>query len=357
MKKILIITQKVDKDDPVLGFMHRWIEEFAEQVERVEVICLWEGKHDFGRETYDPRCNVPFRNVVVRSLGKNRGFSKLRQLVRFWKFCLEIRDIDGAFVHMNAVYVPLGWLIWRMHGKKIFLWRNHPEGSLLAKVAYGLADRIFFTSPYAHAAGNDKAEQMPAGIDTRRFRPNPSIVKKPGSILMLGRIAPVKRLEKVIAAANILNGSGIPFTLDIVGDAEKVDSAYVRGIHKATAALLEKGRIVFRPSIKNSDAPQCYAEHELYINATLTGSYDKTVLEAMACGSLPLVANRSFKDVLPPEFLFQENDPEELAAKIKNALALAPKERENLANQLGSYVVKKHGLDILIKLVLECYDR
>ena len=30
---LLLITQKIDKDDPILGFFHRWVEEFAKHFE------------------------------------------------------------------------------------------------------------------------------------------------------------------------------------------------------------------------------------------------------------------------------------------------------------------------------------
>ena len=44
--KLLICTQKVDKNDSVLGFFHRWIEEFAKHCEKVTVICLQKGDDD-----------------------------------------------------------------------------------------------------------------------------------------------------------------------------------------------------------------------------------------------------------------------------------------------------------------------
>ena len=58
--KLLIVTQIVDKNDPILGFFHRWIEEFAKHVEHIEVICLKEGKH-----------KLP-SNVHIHSIGKEQ---------------------------------------------------------------------------------------------------------------------------------------------------------------------------------------------------------------------------------------------------------------------------------------------
>jgi len=72
--KLLIITQIVDRDDAILGFFHRWIEEFAKHCEQITVICLKEGKH-----------NLP-KNVQVLSLGKEDGASKVRYLFNFYRF-------------------------------------------------------------------------------------------------------------------------------------------------------------------------------------------------------------------------------------------------------------------------------
>jgi len=56
--KLLIITQKVDMNDDVLGFMHGWINEFAKHCEKITVICLQKGEHELSD------------NVKVLSLGK-----------------------------------------------------------------------------------------------------------------------------------------------------------------------------------------------------------------------------------------------------------------------------------------------
>ena len=45
--KLLVVTQAMDEQDPVLGFFVRWVEELAKRAERIEVICLKEGKHEY----------------------------------------------------------------------------------------------------------------------------------------------------------------------------------------------------------------------------------------------------------------------------------------------------------------------
>src|SRR4051812_38865336 len=95
--KLLITTQKVDKNDPEFLFFYRWIEEFATKFSLVTVICLEERKHDLPA------------NVKVFSLGKEQGESKLKYIKRFFSLIwAERANYDSVFVHMNPEYAVLG---------------------------------------------------------------------------------------------------------------------------------------------------------------------------------------------------------------------------------------------------------
>ena len=138
--KLLILTQKVDKNDPILGFFHRWIEEFAKYCEKITVICLQKGEY-----------NLP-ENVKVLSLGKEeisqklkvyKVKSKLLFIFNFYKYIWhERKNYDTIFVHMNQEYVLLGGIFWKLFGKKIYMWRNHAKGGWLTRLA------IFFQTKY-----------------------------------------------------------------------------------------------------------------------------------------------------------------------------------------------------------------
>ena len=70
--RLLIVSQKVDIEDPILGFFHGWLLEFAKQCEEVTVIGLEVGKYALPK------------NVKVYSLGKEAGQSRLKYLFRLW---------------------------------------------------------------------------------------------------------------------------------------------------------------------------------------------------------------------------------------------------------------------------------
>jgi len=138
---LLILTQKVDKNDDLLGFFHGWILEFAKQYEHVIVVCLQKGEYELPE------------NVDVLSLGKERGTSRVRYILNFFKYIIQTyKRYDSVFVHMNQEYILLGGLLWKVMKKKVFFWRNHPKGTFLTNIAVFFSNKVFYTSPFSYTA-------------------------------------------------------------------------------------------------------------------------------------------------------------------------------------------------------------
>ncbi|MDO8729334.1 MAG: hypothetical protein Q7K26_05655 [bacterium] len=272
--KLLIVTQKVDRNDPILGFFHRWIEELANNFEKVTVICL--GKGEF---------NLP--RVKVLSLGKGEGVSKLTYLFRFYKYIWgERNNYDAVFVHMNQEYVLLGWKVWFILGKKIYLWRNHAKGNLLTDLAVLLSNKVFCTSPSSYTARFKKTKIMPVGIDTNFFKPDPNIIREKNSVLLLGRISPVKKVIEFIDW--VKSGS---YRATIAGPILAEDKEYGALILKSLTP-----NIKYIGPVTQEEARKLYQTHEIYANFTSAGSMDKTIFEAVACGAKLIVHNPDLKN-------------------------------------------------------------
>lgn len=295
--KLLITTQAVDKNDPILGFFHGWLTEFSKHFEHIHVICLREGKH-----TLPP-------NVSVYSLGKEHTENKFSYV---WKFYAHVRKIrseyDAVFVHMNPHYILLYGLMWRIFGKDIYFWRNHARMNVMTRLAAPFARRVFYTSPFACTARYVHGVQMPVGIDTNVFALNKESRTRTKKILFLGRISPVKKIEILVASAQFLPEE---CEVHIYGDAPAKDRSYLENL-KATAGK----NVFFHSSVKNDETPTVYHDHDIFINLTPKGSMDKTVLEAASCGLSVLVANESFLSILSPDSYLEEPTAEVLAQKI-----------------------------------------
>ena len=339
--KLLIITQKIDIDDDILGFFHRWVEKFAENLEKVYVVCLCEGKH-----------NLP-QNVQVYSLGKEKGYSKIRQLWRLEKFVFQnIKNVDGIFVHMCPIYAIAVCVLAKIFKKKIYLWHNHQIGILITRFAVKIVDKVFYTSPFSFAAGFKKSSIMPAGIDTGIFKKDSKIQKNNNSFLFLGRISKVKNFDVLIKSVKLLDEQKIQFLLNVVGEPGEKDKTYFGKIEKITKNLQINEKIRFLGKVPNYKTPAVYNQNQIFINLTPSGSFDKTILEAMACETLVAVSNKSFKGILPDELIFEEKNAEDLSGKIIHIFEMPDETKKELAFKLRDYVVKNHDIDILIKKLI-----
>lgn len=335
--KLLIITQRVDAPDPVLGFFHRWIMECSKHFESLTVVCLQEGQHDLPG------------SVKILSLGKEKGNSRIQYIANFYRYIWsERKNYDAIFVHMNQEYVLLGGLFWKLMGKKILMWRNHTDGNFLTTLAVFLSDKVFCTSQYSYTAQFKKTRLMPVGIDTNLFKKNPSVGKKQNSLLFFGRISPVKRPEVFIEACRILKERGIDFTADIVGDPPTSDNKYHEQMKKISEECGLGGTITFKPSISNTEAPSLYNQYEIYINTTQTGSFDKTILEALACETIVVTSNQTLRELLGDEFVFSEGDAQGLADVLATILSWPEYKKRGVGSVGAEKVRKTHNLELLI---------
>lgn len=353
MSKLLFITQKVDKEDDVLGIYHTWIEELSNKITTMNVICLYKGRNELPS------------NIGVFSLGKEnadsrglkRGLTRIKYVIRFYKYIWNLRDeYETVFVHMNPIYIVLGGFFWKLFGKKILLWYNHPMGNLTAKTGIAFANIIFCTSPQAFVVRYKKTRLMPAGIDTDLFKPIKNVEKKQNRILYLGRISPIKNIDILINAAKILDSQDIDFELLIIGSpASESDKIYEKEINKISHTLVELGKVVFKPAIPNYKTPEIYNECGVFVNLTPSGSLDKTTLEAMSCEIPVIVSNKAFNNILPEEFIFTEKDATDLSIKIKYFFSRDISYRKNIGKNFRGIIVEKHSLGKLVNELLKYF--
>ncbi len=334
--RLLILTQAVDQNDPVLGFFHAWIAQFAARSEKVTVICLREGEH-----------SLP-SNVTVLSLGKEHGPSRLKYITRFYRYIWSMRrEYDAVFAHMNSEYVVLGGLLWRIWGKRIALWRNHKMSSRIMRVAAQFTNAICYTSPAAYGADHPKSVQMPIGIDTDRFKPAGTPPAE--SVLFLGRFDLVKKPDIFLEALALLEQEGVRVAADIYGDPSPGWETYANDLKTRYEHL---AGVRFYPGVRNDETPAIYAAHNIYVNVTPSGSFDKTIGEAMAAGCVAIVANEAVQGVVPPDHLVDANSPRSVADGIKKALSLSRDERAALVQKQRMYIVQEHSLSLLVDRVL-----
>lgn len=343
--QLLIFTQKVDREDDNLGFFHRWIEEFARHVEQVTVICLYEGPH-----------TLP-SNVRVLSLGKEKKQSRIRYLWRFYTYIVrERKSYDAVFVHMNQIYVILGGLLWRLSGKRVVLWYAHGTIGRGVRLAERLAHAVVTSTPEGFRLPSRKVHVVGQGVDTELFTPSRNDPRDDAlRLIAVGRLSPVKRYELVIEAVRLLRRDGVPATLSIVGGPiTDTDQDYARALRTRAASQDLCGTVSFTGPVPQRAVASYFRKSDVCVSVSRTGSLDKTILEAMACGVVVLTSNDAARGILHafPLSLLSDSEPRTIAAALRALQALSSDEHRKLSETLRATVVENHSLSRLVGRIL-----
>lgn len=349
--KFLMITQKIDKNDDILGIYHEWARTISKNFEKLSVICLYEGLNELPD------------NIRVFSLGKEKNnfqvsifkfqfFKKIKYLWLFYKYIWrERKNYDVVFVHMTPVYVILGWPLWTAMGKKIFLFYAHYRVGMLLRIAALFCKGIITSVPGSCGLRSSKVIAIGQGIDTSRFIRNAETARSENSLLFVGRISPVKNLDVLIDALDILAKEGKKVDLRIVGGRDYGEEKYFSYIQKKVGNYNLDRFIIFAGEVPNSAMTEIYNQHEIVVNLTLTGSFDKTILEAMSCECLPIVSNELYRNVFPKDLhdllIFKHNDSNKLADNIYKVMTLPREEKIEIGNRMREIVLKGHSLSTL----------
>lgn len=344
--RLLILTQKIDRNDDLLGFMHGWVAEFARQCKEVTVIALGVGEY-----------RLP-ENVRVFSLGKERSPSRIKYLVNFYRhICSERERYDAVFVHMNHEYVLLGGFLWRVLGKRVALWYAHGYVPPTLYVAEKLAHVVFASTKSGFRIATPKLRVIGQGIDTEAFpfieRDHP---QEPFRILVVGRISPVKDYETLIrATARLVRGGRNVETIIAGGAGLPEQETYLAKLKALAAELAIPEKIRFVGPVPNARIIEYLREADCFANTSNTGSLDKAMAEAMATGLPTVSSNIAMREVfgsLSECLMFGAGDDKGLAGQLSAIMEMSAKERNELGTRLREIVVREHNLRSFVGKIL-----
>ena len=261
--KLLITTQALDSSDPVLGFFVQWVGEFAKHCEQVTIICLRKGEYQLPQ------------NVRVFALGGGTKASRAYKLLRgAYKFR---GNYDAVFVHMNPEYLVVAGFLWRLLHKRTVLWYTHKSVNVKLRIATLFANAVITASKESFRLPTKKLTVVGHGIDTDFFSPDESVARGTHA-LSVGRLMPAKRHDLAIRKAHE-DGR----TLHIAGDGSERKN--LQALADMTGA-----RVTFLGGLNQTQLRQEYRQAAYLVHTSETGSLDKVVLEALACG-LPIRTN------------------------------------------------------------------
>lgn len=333
---LLFVTQRVDADDRNLAVHVRWLRWFGEQCGQVRVIAQAVG-----------RSTLP-TNVDVRSLGKERGATRVRQLFTLWRETFSsIRDVDAVFVLMSPLYVlllcPIAW--W--YQKPIYLWYTHKHVSWTLRAAVFCVRHVFSASPESFRLKTLKVVYTGHAIDTDFFHPAEEGHREKGAFVTVGRISRAKRIEFMIDAVELLRAKGASVKLDVIGEPVlEEDREYMDALR---SSVMRRGLdwVWFLGGQSPEEVRAAYQHASVCLNASLTGSLDKALLEAMACGCPVVTTNIAFAKIVPEGFV-QEDTVEAFSVLLERILS-----RHASSSSYREHVLKDHQLSNTLSNILK----
>lgn len=347
--KLLFLTQVIDAQDAVLGFVSRWVEGLAKQCERVRVVALEAGDV----------AGLP-ANVDVRVVGRSGVVARYFRYRRFLAEALRDEHFDAVLAHMVPRYALVASGPARRHGAGLFLWYTHAGVDARLRRAVQLVDRVFTASPESLRVETAQKVVTGHGIDLRHFdrEEAPAV---PPRLLAVGRLTAAKDPLTVLEALSRLVRGGRDLHLDLVGGGLTVqDQQYARSVEERIERLGLRERVHRAGAVPYRDIAGWYARSSVVVNASFTGSVDKVVLEAMATRRPFVSCNESIPPVVASlgararSLAFAKGDAAGLADRIDALLALPAGERAALGEDLRAIVARDHEVDALMaRLVKE----
>ncbi|TAJ11725.1 MAG: glycosyltransferase [Planctomycetota bacterium] len=341
--KLLFLTQVLDAQDAVLGFVPRWIQGLARHCERVRVVAL---------EVGDVRGLPP--NVDVREIGR-RGV--VLRYVRYRRVLAEAFGRDGfdtVLSHMVPRYALVADGPARRAGARAFLWYTHKGVDARLIKACARVEKVFTASAESMRVDTPRKVVTGHGIDLEHFRPAPP-PSGPPRLLSVGRVTPAKDPLTIVEALARLRAEGRDVALDLVGAGlAGGDAAYGERVSRRIDELGLAAHVARPGEVPYPRVPDSYARATLVVNASHTGSLDKVVLEAFACARPVVSCNESIPPLLAPLgarapwLHFDKGDAASLARAIGRLLDLPAAERDALGRTLRSEVAAHHEVDALM---------
>lgn len=342
--KLVFLTQVLDREDAVLGFVARWIEGLAARCERVRVLAL---------EVGDTSGLPP--NVDWVEIGR-RG--TLRRWLRYRRALGQALGRDGfdtLLAHMVPRYALLARGPAQRHGRPLYLWYTHAAVDERLRAAERVVDGIFTVNRASLRLETPKRIETGHGIDLAHFDVGP-VPAGPLRLLAVGRRTPAKDPLTLIRAVAELERRGVALELELVGGALAAgDPVYGEAVRAEIAALGLARRVHLSDDVSYRDIPARYFAATLLVSASRTGSVDKVVLEAMAARRPAITCNESFDDVFASlgaaaaALRFPPGDAGALADRVQALLARPAAERAALGERLRAIVAREHEVDALME--------
>jgi glycosyltransferase involved in cell wall biosynthesis len=339
--RLVFITQAYDPAATILGVTRDWVAALARRCDGVDVIA-----------GAAPAPRLGPAGVRVASLGKERGVGRAGQTLRLARaLATSVPRAGAVFVHMVPRLVLLAYPFAALARRPLALW--YAQGGLdpSLRLASRLASHILTPTrdsfPLRGAAVDRRLTVTGHGVDTARYAPDATPPATPPRMLAAGRLSPSKRYALLLKAAARL--PDLDWRLRIAGPPlYPSDRAHAATLQRLAADLGIADLVEFAGDIPYQHMPAEYRAAWVLAHTSATGSLDKVVLEAMACGTPVLstaASSRTAFGALADTLWCPDESPEAVAGALANLLHWSPARRLDAGMAARAVVERDHSLD------------
>jgi glycosyltransferase involved in cell wall biosynthesis len=342
--RLLVITQVVDAEDPVLAATVPKLRALAERCDELVVLTARAGVHDL-----PANCTIAFFGAPGR----------VRRGLRFVRVVAPLvlrRRVDAALAHMCPIYLVLAWPFARPAGVPLLLWYTHPHASGTLRLASRLAARRATANSSSYPLPH-RAAAIGHGIDVGLFTCRDGRAGGASlDVLALGRYSAVTGYETVLRAVAAAVGAGVDARLTVHGSTSNAaEHEHRAALERLRDSLGLGDRAALLDALPAARARERLAEADVLVSNTARGSADKAVLEACA-SCVPALAS-TWPELLPDALRFEEGDADALAFRLASLASLGPEGRATLGRSLREAVASSHSTaswaDAIVRLARE----
>lgn len=333
-RRILIFANVFDRTHDLMGFLPSWVEAFRREGASVRVLA-----QDVHGDA----------DATVIDLMKRRHPGRIGRALRVIGWLWRLRDsYDSVLVVMAPGWAFVIGLVARALGKRVYLWYAVWRGTWKLRLAERVVNAIFCSVPESFPWVSRKVRAVGQAIDVEQFKPG-SAPRIDGQIAYVGRISPVKRLEVLIDALGRLPDVPDAGSVVIAGaPLSDSDRAYATTLRTRVDHGGLGRAVVWLGAVGHHEVQELYQRSDIVVNMTPAGSFDKVMLEAMACGAIVIASNPALRQFLPGDLarllVFREGDADDCARALIEVVAQSIEEKQRIRSVLRSVVEQHHSL-------------
>ena len=300
------------------------------------------------------------KEFQVYGLGKK---SKLKKLIAFYKAfwkLLSAKKIDYVYLYMTPSIALFLFPLKFFFPFRIASWFGHTQYRWFTKLSLIHFTDIWFNSNKSMAPFFSKNLHLVGqGVDENKFYPKD--VEKKYDLVTVGRIAPIKKIEKIFEAMALAKKkTKNEFSMLVCGDPfVESDKKYKEFLVSKTKDLGIENQVIWAGNVHHDDLPKKLWQARAFI-FVCPGGIGKASLEALACGTPLIISNTEardfFGDTLSDWFLCEDKIDTITKTMIK-ILTASEEEIKTLKKEMADLFFSKYTTEYLFERILSIMEQ